>query len=152
MQVSNMTDAIKIACDFLSIESLDASYQLLGDFRTQRLFCRWPEDVLQIETSVWHAWNSLSRLYAMTASREQTNRSPAISNSQSDPHEGMDDPPTTRDNSKSEAEMKREKRRLKRHARRQQMAIAERPYKPGFDCRCLYCPRMCNKNGLIFHL
>ena len=62
MQVCNQADAIKIACDFLSAESLLASDILGEEFRKQRLMQRWPEDVLQLETTLWHAWNSLRRL------------------------------------------------------------------------------------------
>jgi hypothetical protein len=62
MQVCNQADAIKIACDFLSAESLLASHDLGEEFRRQRLTRRWPEDVLQLETTLWHAWSSLRRL------------------------------------------------------------------------------------------
>lgn len=62
MQVCNQANAIKIACDFLSAESLLDSDILGQEFRKQRLVRRWPEDVLQLETTLWHAWSSLQRL------------------------------------------------------------------------------------------
>jgi len=62
LQVSNQVDAIKIACDFLSAESLQASKSLVQEHRKQRLVNSWPDDVLQFDTTLWHAWGSLQRL------------------------------------------------------------------------------------------
>jgi hypothetical protein len=62
MQVCNQANAIKIASDFLCAESLEASQILSDEFREQRLILRWPEDVLQLETTMWYAWRSLLRL------------------------------------------------------------------------------------------
>jgi hypothetical protein len=43
---------------------------------------------------------------------------------------------------------RREKDRIKKKVQ----AITERPYRPGYDFRCLFCPRMFHRAGLIDHL
>ncbi|KAI0057527.1 hypothetical protein BV25DRAFT_1778221, partial [Artomyces pyxidatus] len=58
-QVSNQTDSIKIACDFLSVENLAASCHLANELRRQRLVRGFGEDVLQVPTCLWYAWSSL---------------------------------------------------------------------------------------------
>ncbi|KAH7917085.1 hypothetical protein BV22DRAFT_988083, partial [Leucogyrophana mollusca] len=56
-QVSNATDAIKIACDFVSIKNLAASEHLVNELRSQRLCQDWVgDDVLQYYTTLWYAW------------------------------------------------------------------------------------------------
>ncbi|KAI0055412.1 Clavaminate synthase-like protein, partial [Artomyces pyxidatus] len=55
-QVSNETDTIKIACDFLSVQDLLASERLVHELRTQRLATDFGDDVLQFYTSLWYAW------------------------------------------------------------------------------------------------
>ncbi|KAI0058397.1 Clavaminate synthase-like protein [Artomyces pyxidatus] len=59
-QVSNQADAIKIACDFISAENLDCTAQVWRELRVQRLVSQYGDDVLQLESCLWHAWNSLS--------------------------------------------------------------------------------------------
>ena len=146
-----MTDAIKIACDFLSIESLAASSQLIHEFRKQRLVHRWPEDVLQFETSLWHAWNSLSCLSTITAYREQTYKSTDMTDIDgAPPGDTADLPSVGADTSRLLA--KQESRQRKRHLRKQRIAVSERPRQKGHDCPCPYCPRFFNKSGLVFHL
>jgi hypothetical protein len=61
-KVSNKSDAIKIACDFISMENLHRTERLVGEFREHRLASNWGDDVLQLYTSLWYAWISLSPL------------------------------------------------------------------------------------------
>ncbi|KAF7977001.1 hypothetical protein HWV62_4930 [Athelia sp. TMB] len=58
-QVSNACDAIKIALDFVDVDSLDRTVQLAREFRQHRLATGQGDDVLQVKTLLWHAWNSL---------------------------------------------------------------------------------------------
>ncbi|KAI0709160.1 hypothetical protein C8Q76DRAFT_626499 [Earliella scabrosa] len=63
-QVSNMASCIKVACDFLCAEGLDASMEVAADFRRIK-----QEDLLQINAMLWHSWRSLVCL----ADRASTN-------------------------------------------------------------------------------
>ena len=147
-----MTDAIKIACDFLSIECLVASGQLVHEFRMQRLVHQWPEDVLQFETSLLHAWNSLCHLRATIPCHAQTLHPTMISTIVRDGTrlENSDLEPAGADAARLLA--KRESRQRKRRQRKQRLAVSARPRQSGHDCLCPYCPRFFNKSGLVFHL
>jgi hypothetical protein len=148
-----MTDSIKIACDFLDIESLSASCQLVEEFRRQRLLHHWPEDVLQFETTLWHAWTTLCKYLDQFTARLNT---PSIVASTPALDSAGSQTIVTNVNlangfAPTKQELKREKRRLHRKARTE----AERSHhKPGHDCRCPLCPRSgyFNKYGLLHHL
>ncbi|KAL6299902.1 hypothetical protein BKA93DRAFT_741529 [Sparassis latifolia] len=58
-QVSNEMDAIKIACDFLSVEHLLQTQDLIAQFRYQRIRSTSGDDILQFYTTLWYAWSSL---------------------------------------------------------------------------------------------
>ncbi|KAL6303835.1 hypothetical protein BKA93DRAFT_720606, partial [Sparassis latifolia] len=58
-QVSNQTDAIKIACDFISIANLAHTQNVVDELREQRLLSGWGDDVLQFYTTLWYAWTSV---------------------------------------------------------------------------------------------
>jgi hypothetical protein len=60
MKVSNMSDAIKIACDYVSIENVSQTARLVDQFREQRLAIEG-DDVLQFYVMLWYAWVSVSR-------------------------------------------------------------------------------------------
>lgn len=60
-QVINMTNAIKIACDFISVENLDATLQVSKELRRHRL-SEGGEDVLQLLLTLWYAWIHLDTL------------------------------------------------------------------------------------------
>ena len=165
MQVSNVTDAIKIACDFLSIECLAASSQLIHEFRAQRLVHEWPEDVLQFETSLWHAWNTLCRLRETIACHEQMQysthnlncASQEVSTTVRDGSPLQDSVLPDLESADAQADAarllaKQELRQRKRRKRKDRIAISARPRQEGHDCPCPYCPRFCNKSGLILHL
>ncbi|TFK28635.1 Clavaminate synthase-like protein [Coprinopsis marcescibilis] len=60
-QVSNMADSIKIAIDYVSPENIDRCANLTREFREQNKSKVWKEDVLQLKTMMWFAWQSCSR-------------------------------------------------------------------------------------------
>jgi hypothetical protein len=153
MQVSNMTDSIKLACDFLDVESLSASHQLKEGFREQRLAHNWPEDVLQFEVTLWHAWRSL---YKQKSQLTDTllNTIPAIAPTPTPNFMPMDiNASSSSDN--GVAHSKEESRRARRRLNRKQRTDAQRSQrKPGHNCRCPLCPQSgyFNKRGLLHHL
>ncbi|KZP03476.1 hypothetical protein FIBSPDRAFT_691872, partial [Athelia psychrophila] len=60
-QVSNKADAIKIASDFICAANLSATVNVSHELRRHRLANgkESGEDVLQITTTLYHAWNAL---------------------------------------------------------------------------------------------
>lgn len=62
-QVMNKTNAVKIDCDFVSMENLDATAQVNEELRRHRL-SGTGEDVLQLLLTLWHAWTHLDMLSA----------------------------------------------------------------------------------------
>ncbi|KDQ52149.1 hypothetical protein JAAARDRAFT_94499, partial [Jaapia argillacea MUCL 33604] len=60
-QVSNVTGCVKVACDFVSPENLDASWHLIEEFRqeNQKGINQWKEDILQLCAMSWYAWRSI---------------------------------------------------------------------------------------------
>jgi lysine-specific demethylase 3 len=61
MQVSNLADSIKIATDYVSPENIDRCTKLTKEFREQNKSKVWKEDILQLKTMMWFAWQSCSR-------------------------------------------------------------------------------------------
>ncbi|KAF9558218.1 hypothetical protein CPC08DRAFT_751553 [Agrocybe pediades] len=59
-QVANMSDCMKIATDFVSPENIDRCEKLTREFREQNHSKVWKEDVLQLRTMMWFAWQSCS--------------------------------------------------------------------------------------------
>jgi hypothetical protein len=172
-QVSNVSATIKITCDFLSVESLSASFELVDEFRAQRLIHHWPDDVLQLETTLWHAWNTLSEIRNPILDREldALDYNPAATTlvSLTDPIVSTDSEATGTMDSEPVAESphpddmpvekhcpdqltRQEQKRQKRQAKKQCLATTERPHKAGHDFRCLFCPRTFHKGGLLDHL
>ena len=62
IQVSNQANCIKVACDFISPESIAFCHQLSDEFRNQRLVRRWPPDVIPFTHMVYYTWMSSSTL------------------------------------------------------------------------------------------
>lgn len=56
-----MADCIKIAIDFVSPENIDRCEKLTREFREQNQRKAWKEDVLQLRTMMWFAWQSCSQ-------------------------------------------------------------------------------------------
>ena len=61
MKVSNLADSIKIATDYVSPENIDRCAKLTKEFREQNKSKVWKEDILQLKTMMWFAWQSCSR-------------------------------------------------------------------------------------------
>ena len=57
-KVANMADSMKIAIDFVSPENVDRCEKLTREFREQNQRKAWKEDVLQLRTMMWFAWQS----------------------------------------------------------------------------------------------
>ncbi|KAL6305924.1 hypothetical protein BKA93DRAFT_730448 [Sparassis latifolia] len=53
-QVCNMVDAIKIACDFFSVENITHTQHLTKELHQQRLTSGSGDDVLQFYTTLWY--------------------------------------------------------------------------------------------------
>ncbi|KAJ7712636.1 Clavaminate synthase-like protein, partial [Mycena metata] len=60
-QVRNLADCIKVAIDFVSPENIRRCEQLTREFREQNNTEAWKEDVLQLRTMMWFAWQSCTR-------------------------------------------------------------------------------------------
>ncbi|KAI9446277.1 hypothetical protein H4582DRAFT_1793160, partial [Lactarius indigo] len=58
-QVSNVTDTIKIACNFVCIEHLSTTIRLASAFHQHHISKQSGDDVLQVYTTLLHAWCSL---------------------------------------------------------------------------------------------
>ena len=56
-----MADCMKIAIDFVSPENIDRCEKLTREFREQNQRKAWKEDVLQLRTMMWFAWQSCSK-------------------------------------------------------------------------------------------
>ncbi|RPD78442.1 hypothetical protein L226DRAFT_457378 [Lentinus tigrinus ALCF2SS1-7] len=66
-QVSNVQACIKVACDFLGIDGILESSNIVQDFRRDKL-----PDVLQLNVVLWDAWASLSFHAAHASQQPQT--------------------------------------------------------------------------------
>ena len=63
--ISNITSTIKIACDFISIEHLSTTIGLVSTFHQHRISKQSGDDVLQVYTTLLHAWFSLARFHEL---------------------------------------------------------------------------------------
>jgi lysine-specific demethylase 3 len=52
---------MKIAIDFVSPENIDRCEKLTKEFREQNQRKAWKENVLQLRTMMWFAWQSCSK-------------------------------------------------------------------------------------------
>jgi hypothetical protein len=130
-QVSNQTDAMKIACDFISIDNVTETQRVHEELRRHRLATGAGEDVLQLYASVWHAWKSLTndRIFTDTTNDLPNILGPQLLGS-------------------NQAPRRKEKNRAIKNAR----MFAERPFRPGYSFDCPFCPRMFHRAGIIDHL
>ncbi|KAJ7128198.1 Clavaminate synthase-like protein [Mycena crocata] len=60
-QVRNLSDCIKVAIDFVSLENIARCETLTREFREDNDGKAWKEDVLQLRTMMWFAWLSSCR-------------------------------------------------------------------------------------------
>ena len=56
--MSNQADCVKVACDFISPESVPICKQLWEEFRVQRLVRQWPPDVIPFVHMLYWTWES----------------------------------------------------------------------------------------------
>jgi hypothetical protein len=178
LQVSNVTDAIKIACDFVSLDNITMTQQLVGELRHQRLSTSWGDDVLQFYETLWYAWGSLSRpTYPILSSEEtasfcaEASADDIQTTSQSSDHDPSDDSAMPMDvdlsthataqcgDQKHDAvtppSAKVLRRRMHRKGKRAMEASSRNSApKPGHDFRCPFATssRPFNLGGLIDHL
>ncbi len=64
LQVSNLSDSIKSACDFFHINSATACQKVTAEFRQENLVSLdglWREDVLQATTTMFYAYLEVAR-------------------------------------------------------------------------------------------
>ncbi|KAJ3542652.1 hypothetical protein NM688_g5948 [Phlebia brevispora] len=83
-QVSNCTDAIKVACDFLSVSTLSVTQTLADELRAHRLLTGEGTDVLQLFTTLLHAWESLRHTFETAEEEQEVSRQAEVV------HEGRD--------------------------------------------------------------
>lgn len=74
--MSNQADAIKIACDFISIENLSATQQIANELREHRLAVGSGEDVLQLEPTLWYSWVGLQSVQGVPATEANVGTDP----------------------------------------------------------------------------
>ena len=60
LQVLNVQNTIKVACDFVSVQNLERVKQMIPSQRLHRIRHDGPEDVLQLGTLLWYAWLPVS--------------------------------------------------------------------------------------------
>jgi hypothetical protein len=71
MQVANCADAIKIACDFMSVNNLKRTEHVAGELCWQRMAALYGDDVLTFYLMLWYTWEALSpHLHTMSADTE----------------------------------------------------------------------------------
>jgi hypothetical protein len=66
-QVCNLSDCIKVASDFVSPHNISRCATLTKEFRNQNQYKAWKEDVLQLRTMMWFAWQSCARNMPMAS-------------------------------------------------------------------------------------
>lgn len=70
-QVCNLADCVKVACDFVSPENVERCETLTREFRAQNQSLVWKEDVLQLRSMMWFAWQSCRRQQAKWWGKEE---------------------------------------------------------------------------------
>ena len=61
--MANQADCIKVACDFVSLESAARCQLLADEFREQRLSAKdFPEEVLPVNVMLMHTWENVEVL------------------------------------------------------------------------------------------
>jgi hypothetical protein len=159
---------MKIACDFVSIEHLAETQRISNELRLQRLASGAGDDVLQFHTTLWHAWKSLTQNRIFQDASDAFSIAPQMENrtlhNASDAfsiapqmenrtfHNASDTFSISPQMESTRAMKQTFRRREKNQAVKKLRAVTERLYRPGYDFRCLLCPRMFHRAGLIDHL
>src|SRR6266849_3528046 len=69
-QVANKSDAIKIACDFVSMQNLTVTERLVHSFRQHRLAVKWGDDLLVLHSTLYYLYISLPKLREVALARD----------------------------------------------------------------------------------
>lgn len=166
IQVSNVTGAIKVACDFISVENLPQTLKLVDELRDHRLAISGGDDLLQLHSTLWYAWLTLSDRYdTLSPSREHEAQPHDVEMqdaSASIPEQLIHDTYKTVGilpgiygaalNPRNAANHRRKKAKVKN------ALWGPRRYLPGNDFRCpmirqgIQCQGTFNREGLINHL
>jgi hypothetical protein len=171
-------DAIKIACDHVSIQHLDQIEQLIVEFREQRLASGHGEDVLQFYTMLWYAWLSLRQLrekvpagkplgavldssidedISMAEPGDGLGSSNSSSNlvhgsSSAAPVDSRFPAAHNQHNGAAAATSKRVWQKQKNKANKRAKVTGARPYNPVTEFPCPFCSRILGRSGLIDHV
>jgi hypothetical protein len=148
MQVSNATNAMKIACDYVSIANLLATLQVARELREHRLATQSGDDVLQYHTLLWYAYVWLAKQYGDLLTPQPLASTPSGNSSTSDIEMDVDPMDADTANVLSKAQRKTENARNRRKA----AAVMPRAEKVGHDCLCPICPGKFSRTGLVNHL
>ena len=157
-------DAIKIACDYISIVNLPATCQLVPSFRKHCLATNSGDDVLQLLNVLWFAYMWLSK-QSWARSLPTTDNGAEdfltvemnaedapmvdISISRLSPSPGSSSLAPLQGAIRTKAQHKSEKYNDRRRAN---LTRGGGVVNPGHNISCPLCPRKSNRNGVINHL
>lgn len=178
-QVGNKADAIKIACDFVSLQNLHVTLRLVPEFRQYRMATKGGDDVLSLYDTLYRAYMSLPilrrsdiapvPLLGSGGTSGQMTTSICASSLADDtammvdhfdvqlPSDSLAGPSNVAILVESEAKRARklELRHENQRKKRKNAPPPKRPERPGFGFRCTLCiqvPSYFNRNGLLGHL
>ncbi|GBE89655.1 hypothetical protein SCP_1603190 [Sparassis crispa] len=180
-QVSNEVDAIKIACDFLSINNVRETQEVVSQLRYQRLQSGFGDDVLQFFTTLWYTWKSLSHMSELVAvpdifivggdthseppatsedilAEEQENAlsfdTLAITSPGTRQIHEICSPTASHLTQGRDTLSHLEEKKKRRKEKKHAKAHSQRPQKPGFDFTCPipHCAGYYHRAGLLDHL
>ena len=172
--MSNQTDSIKIACDYVSMDNLMETARLFDEFREHRLATGEGDDVLQLFNMLWYAWKSLSLLRHANVSRvvlqstmvhEECHMAidselgdSAVSNLASGAMLVDDTNPTLSTVEGGQSMSAKQIRKIERRRENNKKKKERKAYTPdgleiaGRDFECQFCGRKFERYGLIRHL
>lgn len=157
-------DAVKIACDYISIANLPATHKLMPSFREHRLATNSGDDVLQLLNVLWFAYIWLSKQswtqslptmddgaedFLMAAMNAEDAPMADISISRLPPSPGSSSLVPLQDANRTKAQHKSAKYNKRRKANLIKKGGA---VNPDHKITCPLCPRKFNRNGAIDHL
>jgi hypothetical protein len=166
-QVANKSDAIKIACDFVSMQNLAVTERLVHSFRQHRLAVKWGDDLLALHSTLYYLYISLPKLREVALARDSQVPSGVAgdpSNSVTDATHAassFDDSAMAVDDLPPQTSSKRDRKLMLRHTNeknKRKVALSEerkqRGSRPGFDFICPLCPDegFFNRMGVLLHL
>ena len=69
--MANLADCIKVAIDYVSPENIEACKKLTNEFRNQNIRKAWKDDVLQLRSMMWWAWQSCKKMESSTSAEPE---------------------------------------------------------------------------------